>query len=167
MTAEEALEVIERSATGLSIPELNLFLAKTREDLALFEQEESDERSERSVFRDQRPAFAVPSRYRENADLWLVFSAFVAAFVDPVAQAIDAAGNLEALGGDTLVSRIELSWRGDEVSPVDSLEFSDRRRWEEDLRELMRLGGELGRALFEQDFSLEDFLADRSRDEQR
>src|SRR5438094_944116 len=116
MTAEEAIDLIERSAVDLPGLDLRAFAAKARDDINIYRREPIppppfDER----VMRDQpegpaepvfpAPPFAVPERYSEEPELWLVFTAFMAWFVDPIAYAVHVARVLPELGGERPINR--------------------------------------------------------------
>lgn len=172
MTAEEAIVLIGQAAAGLPVADIDVFLEKAREDIAIYRREAPlphfERRDDPDIrYPEPRREFVIPERYRNQPELWLVFSAFVEAFLDPVTQAVEVARAFEDLPGEPVLERaVFASEFGDEID-FDAFEFFDRKRLEIDLRELLELSTEIGHLLFEQYFSLDDFFGAESQYEQR
>ena len=173
MTPEETIALIEGVAMGIPGIDVQGFAARARADLNVYRQEllESpfDERSERG--RDEprpaRPAapFSVPERYDSDPETWIVFSAFLACFVDPIACAVHVAEGMPDPESRTgrVVRTVCLA---DDLPPEaagEELDRHDVERLQNDLTEIRQLSEYLGFALLGERFRPQDFFGDRDQ----
>lgn len=158
MTADEALAVIEDSARSVLGIDTALFSVKVREDLALYRRQVAATDRTPDDPPESRLAFRVPERYREEGELWIVFSSFVSTFLDPISVAQQIVKTLPELPAVPTVERVVMLSELDATDQSDELEVLDADRLATNLREMIDIAALIGREFFGDSFSISDFL---------
>lgn len=158
MTADEALTVIEDAARSVPGIDLALFSAKVREDLALYRRQVTLTDRTADDPPQSRLAFHIPERYRDDGELWIVFSAFISTFLDPISVAQQIAKSLPELPTQPAIERVVMSSEFDTDVEGDELELLDADRLATYLREMVDTAVLIGREFFGEGFSISDFL---------
>ncbi len=162
MTAEEAIRMIEQAASYYPITDLDLFSQRAREDLALCRRQAPPPESEEQRRPDRAsampsPEFSVPEKYRKNADVWIVFSAFVACFVDPVDFGLHVTRVFRELPKKLKVERLVLVSDAHREDDPEEIEFLDLERLHRDHEEMLVAVADIGRGLLGEEFDISDF----------
>jgi hypothetical protein len=165
MTAEEAIIIIEGAAHQYSALDADIFTLRVREDLSLFRQQrESPQFEHRPIERDveypsSKPEFSIPERYSNNAELWVVFSAFVSCFLDPIDFGVHALRTFQASAAGTELERVAIVSENRPENDPEEIEFLDLDHLLQDRAQLQMLAAEIGRGLFGDQFNVSDFVA--------
>jgi hypothetical protein len=167
MTAEEAIEFIEVAANLHAAMDADIFSTRVREDLSIFRRHAETPTIERSVDRDVeyppfRPEFSVPERYREDPELWVVFSAFVSCFVDPIEFGVSALNSFRESLGHSEIERVAIVSETRQEEDADEMEILDLETLTRNRHELIEIADEIGRGLFGSDFDVRDFVGDEN-----
>lgn len=164
MTAEEAIEFIEKAALRNPNIDLHLFREKVHHDLWLFRRKEdlllSIESLSKSVDPDlkvPKPAFAIPEKYSEVPELWIVFSSFYMFFVDIIAIAVDIVATLSKLNEKEQVARLIFADEDTDEQDDEVLEVVDLNALQDAHETILVLASNIGQILFGSTFSINDF----------
>jgi hypothetical protein len=111
MTVEEAIETIESAAHQYDALDADVFARRVREDLSLLRRATEPPvaegpRESNLEYPPARPDFSVPDRYRDNAGLWVVFSAFISCFVDPIEFGVHALSSFQKRAARSEIERV-------------------------------------------------------------
>jgi len=177
METDELISLIETAAAPFVPEQAAIFAESVRQDLAFLYEETSpadvegrergegderdgwdewDEMGERLIPREARPQ--PPERYRDRADLWVVFSSFVTHFVDPIGAAAEVVQFASEQDREAL-QRIILTPDPEQSFFTDEIDIYDRDRLRKDYRDLVELADQLGQEAFGEDFRLVDFVS--------
>lgn len=171
MKAEEAIEIIERTASLYTAIDTAVFSERVREDLSLFRRQADAPRFERRPeggveYPESRPEFSISDKYRGNAEISVVFSAFISCFLDPIDFGIDALGSFREFAQGSKVERVALVSESRQEEDPEEMEIMDLDRLVQQRRELIQLAAEIGRGLFDNEFDVRDFVAGEESHEQ-
>lgn len=161
MTAEEAITAIEEAASHYPIADINLFSEKVREDLALFRRQTLPPSPKQPSSHDRRypepqPEFSIPRKYEQDAEIWIVFSAFVACFLDPISFGSHAMGVFQELRGNSQLKRVAFVSDARREEEPEELELIDLESVLRDARDMRELVTEIGHALLGNKFNPTD-----------
>ncbi len=165
MTSEDVIALLEGVARTYVPNEASSFRERALEDLLVFRHQprmewhpekkrppESESPPEHTV------AFRIPKGYREEPELFLVFSSFVSYFLDPIACALHALRSFQKFPSETKLERIAFASEIQAEELPDELEFLDAERLGRDLSEMTNTVSQIGRHVFGDKFSLGDFM---------
>lgn len=173
MTADELMDLLTDAATQVGIREFTAFRARVAHDLSLVREvaqspsvvrTEAEERRGREAIKPRQP-FKSPPQYSDQLESWIVFSAFVNTFIDPIAWAVEAG---TAFGSFTADEGINVVTCSTDLEPTnEEFELLDVDRLNRDLKELIALARILGREALGSRFSMSDFLGEEERPDDR
>jgi len=170
MRADEAIRMIERAAVHIPVPDLAVFSQRARRDLGLYRAEphrppHKEPPSAELRYPEPSPAFSVPRKYAEAAELWIVYSSFCTCFLDPIVCGEYVLGAFPKLCGDAEIKHIVFATTADDDADPEEMDTVDQKRLSRDVREMFHLGAQIGRAMFGEHFKIGDFIGEAMHDE--
>lgn len=159
-SADELISELEEAATEVAPVEAVEFVAEARDELAAYREQQNVPRqfertTEGERFDIRRSGIIVPSRYRDRAEVFVVFETFVRFFLDPVTVAAEIPNLLARVDPEWQINQFAFLRFGEE--PPAAVQPPESGVLLEDSADLIAMATRLGSALFGDSFRAEDF----------